>query len=215
VYFYTDNFLINIKEPKLEDDSVEYDFVKNLINNFESILFSEQFKDPITGYVRYIDIDSFIDWYLISEITKNVDSKSFSSIYLNVLPGEKIKMGPLWDFDLSFGNVDYADSQYAEGFWVKDHSWYARLFQDPEFVEQIKTRFAYFKNNQNLILNKIEEHAESLKWAQLENDNKWQTIGVYVWPNPVVFNSYDEEVEHLKSWYNQRMTWLESAFNDL
>ena len=53
--------------------------------------------------------------FLISEITKNVDSMFFSSMFLNVMPGEKIKMGPLWDFDLSFGNGDYADSRYAEG----------------------------------------------------------------------------------------------------
>jgi hypothetical protein len=215
VYFTTGDFLINIKEPNLEFDSVEYDFVKNLVNNFESVLHSSQFNDPVTGYVRFIDIDSFIDWYLISEITKNVDSKSFSSIFLNVLPGEKIKMGPLWDFDLSFGNVDYADSQYSVGYWVKDHPWYARLFQDPEFVIKIRERFSYFRNNQNYILNKIDEHANNLKWAQQENDNKWQTIGIYVWPNSVVLNSYDEEVEHLKNWYVERMNWLDGAFAEL
>ncbi len=131
------------------------------------------------------------------------------------MPGEKIKMGPLWDFDLSFGNVDYADSQYADGFWVKDHPWYTRLFQDPAFVNKINERFAYFRNNQNYILDKIEQKAEALKWAQQENDNKWHTIGMYVWPNPIVFGSYDEEVVHLKDWYTRRMNWLETAFSNL
>ena len=167
------------------------------------------------GYAEYIDIDSFVDWYLISEITKNVDSKSFSSMFLNVMPGEKIKMGPLWDFDLSFGNVDYADSRYAEGWWVKYHPWYERLFQDPEFVAKVKVRFAYFKDNQTFILDKIDAYAQQLKWAQQENDDKWQTLGMYVWPNPVVFDTYQEEVDHMKSWYIDRMDWLEAAFDDL
>ena len=215
VYFYTDSFLINIKEPNLDLGSTEYHYVKDLINEFETALYSSQFKDPASGYAKFIDMDSFIDWYLISEITKNVDSKFFSSIYLNVMPGEKIKMGPLWDFDLSFGNVDYADSQYADGFWVKDHPWYTRLFQDPAFVNKINERFAYFRNNQNYILDKIEQKAEALKWAQQENDNKWHTIGMYVWPNPIVFGSYDEEVVHLKDWYTRRMNWLETAFSNL
>ncbi|MEW6981819.1 CotH kinase family protein [Colwelliaceae bacterium 6471] len=215
VYFYTGNFLINIKEPELDLGSTEYNYVKNLLNEFETVLHSAQFTDPASGYAKYIDIYSFIDWFLISEITKNVDSKFYSSIYLNVIPGEKIKMGPLWDFDLSFGNVDYADSQYATGFWVKDHPWYTRLFQDPEFVDKINERFAYFRNNQNYILDKIDQQANALKWAQQENDNRWQTIGVYVWPNPVVFSTYGEEVAHLKSWYIKRMNWLESAFNNL
>jgi spore coat protein CotH len=215
VYFYTDNFLINIKEPKLALASVEFNYVNDLINEFEGVLYSSQFKDPTSGYAKFIDIDSFIDWYLISEITKNVDSKSYSSIYLNVLPGEKIKMGPLWDFDLSFGNVDYADSQYAEGFWVKDNPWYSRLFQDPNFVNKVNDRFKYFRNNQTVILDKIDQQAEALKWAQQENDDKWKTIGSYVWPNSVVLGSYDEEVTHLKSWYTRRMNWLETALISL
>jgi hypothetical protein len=166
-------------------------------------------------YAEYIDIDSFVDWYLISEITKNVDSKSFSSMFLNVLPGEKIKMGPLWDFDLSFGNVDYADSRYAEGWWVKYHPWYERLFQDPDFVDRVKGRFAYFKDNQDFILEKIDTYAQQLQWAQQENDNKWQTLGIYVWPNPVIFDTYQEEVDHMKAWYVDRMTWLDNALTDL
>ena len=166
-------------------------------------------------YAEYIDIDSFVDWYLISEITKNVDSKFFSSMFLNVLPGEKIKMGPLWDFDLSFGNADYADSRYAEGWGVKYHPWYERLFQDPDFVDRVKVRFAYFKDNQDFILEKIDTYAQQLQWAQQENDNKWQTLGIYVWPNPVIFDTYQEEVDHMKAWYVDRMTWLDNALTDL
>jgi len=215
VYFYTSDFLINVKEPSIDLASEEYFYINDLINEFETVLHSSQFKDPLSGYAKFIDIDSFIDWYLISEITKNVDSKYFSSIYLNVMPGEKIKMGPLWDFDLSFGNVDYADSQFAAGFWVKDHPWYSRLFQDDAFVIKINERFKYFRSNQTAILNKIDQQAEALKWAQQENDDKWQTMGVYVWPNPVVLASYDEEVAHLKDWYTRRMNWLESAFENL
>ena len=167
------------------------------------------------GYAEYIDVDSFVDWFLISEITKNVDSMFFSSMFLNLMPGEKIKMGPLWDFDLSFGNVDYADSRYAEGWWVKYHPWYERLFQDPAFVEEVKARFAFFRGNQDFILNKIDTYAEQLQWAQQENNDKWQTIGQYVWPNPVVFDTYQEDVDHMKEWYVNRMSWLDSALDSL
>jgi len=112
VYFRTDHFLINIKEPDTEYNSVKYTYVSGLINEFEEVLMGSNFKHPQSGYAKYIDIDSFIDWYLISEITKNQDSRSFSSIFLNVIPGQKIKMGPLWDFDLAFGNVDYSECEY-------------------------------------------------------------------------------------------------------
>jgi spore coat protein CotH len=215
VYFYTNQFLINIKEPDVEWADEQSTYIKAHINEFETTLYSSNFADPTNGYAKYIDVDSFIDWYLISEITKNVDSKSFSSIFLNVIPGQKIKMGPLWDFDLSFGNVDYADSQYAAGFWVKFNPWFTRLFEDRVFIDKVKTRFAYFRDNQALIIEKIDSHAERLKWSQQENNEKWQTFGIYVWPNPVFFDTYDEEVEHLKTWYSERMDWLDGALNDL
>ena len=215
VFFYTDNFLLNIKEPNLAQGDAAFLYIEGLINQFEDVLFSENFTDPVTGYASYIDLNSFVDWYLISEITKNVDSINFSSIYMNVIPGEKLKMGPLWDFDLAFGNVDYADSRYVEGFWIKNNAWYSRLFEDPDFVSQVKSRFAYFQDNQDLILGKIDSLAAKLKWAQQENNDKWQTVGTYVWPNPVVYDTYEEEVEHLKDWYVQRMAWLDQAVNDL
>ena len=218
VYFestVTDKFMVNIKEPNVDLNSAEYLYIKELIGDFESAMFGSSFLSNTEGYVKYIDVDSFVDWYLISEITKNVDSMFFSSMFLNVMPGEKIKMGPLWDFDLSFGNVDYADSRYAEGWWVKYHPWYERLFQDPDFVAKVKVRFAYFKDNQEFILDKIDAYAEQLQWAQQENDDKWQTLGMYVWPNPVVFDTYQEEVDHMKAWYIDRMDWLEAAFDGL
>ncbi|MDG1948353.1 MAG: CotH kinase family protein, partial [SAR86 cluster bacterium] len=165
VYFEstaTDKFIVNIKEPSLEYDSEQYSYIVNLIGDFESALFGANFTSESNGYRQYIDIDSFVDWFLISEITKNVDSMFFSSIYLNVIPGGQIKMGPLWDFDLAFGNVDYADSRYPEGWWVKYNPWYERLFQDPYFVAKIKERFEYFNNNQDLIINKIDSYSEQL-----------------------------------------------------
>ncbi|MFT5277824.1 MAG: hypothetical protein ACI97K_000485 [Glaciecola sp.] len=215
VYFNTDRFLINVKEPSIEWGSPELVEISTTIRDFEQTLFSSDFKQIDIGYRKHIDVESFIDWFLISEITKNVDSRSFSSIYLHVLPGEKIKMGPLWDFDLSFGNVDYADSRYPQGYWVKEHEWYERLFQDPAFVSQVQDRFAFFKENQSVILDKIDEYALQLQWAQQENDDRWQTIGIYVWPNPVVYDTYDEEVEHMKHWFTTRMNWLDDALNSL
>ena len=218
VYFtsaVTSEFIINVKEPSLDSDSAEHLYIKELINEFENTMFGSSFLSATEGYAKYIDVDSFVDWFLISEITKNADSRNFSSIFLNVMPGGKIKMGPLWDFDVSFGNMDLGNLSHAEGWWVKYHPWYDRLFQDPAFVEKVKTRFAYFKSNQDFILSKIDIYAEQLQWAQQENDSKWQTIGQYVWLNPIVFDTYQEEVDHMKAWYIGRMVWLDGALSNL
>ena len=124
-------------------------------------------------------------------------------------------MGSLWDHDLGFGNTDYADSQYTDGWWIQQNPWINRLLQDPNFVAKVKTRFDFFRDNEQFILNKIDAYAEKLQWAQQENDNRWQTLGQYVWPNPVWFDTYQEEVDHMKQWYQTRMSWLDGAINSL
>jgi hypothetical protein len=117
-------------------------------------------------------------------------------------------MVPLWDFDLSFSNVDYADSCYTQGVWVKDNRWIARLFTDSVFLEKVKTRFAYFKVNQNLILDKIDDYADKLNLAQQENDTKWNTLGNYIWPNPSVFDTYSEEVNQHENMVCAKNDWV-------
>ena len=205
--------VFNIKEPSVDYNTEAFNLIKEYINNFEAALFGADFKDAQAGYQAYIDVPSFIDWYLIQEIAKSVDAQWYSSIYFNYVPGDKIKMGPLWDFDLSFGNVDYADSRYSEGFWVKENLWYKRLFEDPAFESKVKERFLYFYNNSNVILDKIDEYATHLERSQAQNYQTWPTLGTYVWPNPVYFDTHIEEVVHLKEWIAKRMEWLHSEFN--
>jgi hypothetical protein len=215
IFFYSSKFMFQIKEPETTFDSPEFNLIKDHIAEFESVLFGNQFLDPVHGYKTYIDMASFVDWFLINEMAKNQDAKDYSSIYVNYNPGQKLKMGPLWDFDLGFGNVDYSECEFPSGFWVKNHAWISRMFEDPDFVSQVKTRFAYFKSKEDYLLQVIDDKASLLKWAQEENDARWDWYGNYVWPNPVVFNTHQEEVDHLKDWFVQRMTWLNNAFDSL
>lgn len=215
IYFNSTKFMIQIKEPEIETGSSQYNLIKNHIIEFENVLFSQNFLNPETGYKSYIDMPSFVDWYLINEIAKNQDAKSYSSIYFNYIPGGKIKMGPLWDFDLAFGNVDYSECEFPTGFWVKYHAWINRMFQDPEFVSMVKERFAFFKENENNFIDIIDKQAFALRYAQEENDNKWDLFGNYVWPNPVVYGTHEEEVQHLKTWFETRMQWMDEEFGKM
>jgi hypothetical protein len=229
VYFNTSAYqnenIIVIKEPGIDridqnDFAFEQDsrfiYIRDHINSFETALFGNDFADSVNGYVSFIDVDSFIDWFLINEISKNVDSRQFSSIYFTHIPGEKIKMGPLWDFDLSFGNMDYGDPQYTDGWHVRYHAWINRLLDDPAFVSLVQDRFTnHYLANKQYILDKIDEQAERLKWSQQENFSKWQILGVYVWPNPIVWDSYDEEVLYLKMWFEERMNWIEGNIGSI
>jgi spore coat protein CotH len=215
VYFTSDAYLqindesvFNIKAPEVTVGSGKHAEIKEHIRKFEEVLFSEDFANPIYGYESYTDVPSFIDWYLINEIGKTVDAQWFSSIFFTYIPGEKIKMGPIWDFDLSFGNVDYADAQYEEGFWIAENPWIKRLLEDPKFKDQVKNRFAHYYSNMPMLLEKMDEYAAYLEDSQKVNYDIWGTLGEKVWPNPVWYDTYEEEVEHLKNWFVKRMDWL-------
>ncbi len=215
VYFRSDRYLFNIKEPSVDFDDVDYLFIQDYIKKVEKVLFGDDFVDPINGYRKYLDIESFVDWYLINEIAKNNDASFHTSVYINLKPGGKLKMGPIWDFDIAMGNINYNSNETTEGFWIKKASWIARLFEDPSFIEEVKIRLDHFVANKDYIIGKIEENAFYLNDAQMENYTKWRTLGKYVWPNYVYFDTYEEEVEYLKDWIDKRMNWLNEAINQL
>ena len=203
--------VFNIKEPSLDYDSDEYNLIKNHINHFESALFGENFKDPDLGYRSFIDIPSFVDWFLVNEISKNQDAVSFSSIYFNYVPGEKIKMGPIWDFDLAFGNVNYSNAENPGGFWIKDNLWYNRMFEDPYFNNLVKERLEYFNDNLNNILSKIDDYETYLEKSQKKNFELYPDLldpTKEVWPVPARFDNHHDYVKYLKNWIQERMTWL-------
>ena len=207
--------VFNIKEPELEYNSDEFNLIIKQVDDFEAALFSEDFKNPDSGYRAYIDLESFIDYYLVSEITKNQDAASYSSIYFTYVPGEKIKMGPIWDYDLAFGNVNYSEAQYPEGFWIKSgNPWFKRMFEDDYFKEAVRERFNYYYSNLGSFQSKIDELQSYISAAQERNFQLYPGLldpNVEIWPVPVRFYNHNGYVDHLKTWLNARMDWLNTS----
>lgn len=212
ILFRTNKLLFNIKSPNIQQNSGDYEKVKEFLNETENILFSDNFKDPANGYKKYIDLDSFIDWYLINEITKNNDAVFWTSCYMNYIPGKKLKMGPIWDFDISLGNINYNDNEKTSGFWINSRLWYERLFEDPDFVLRVKDRFNHFYSNKELLLSKIDKLKNYIENPRKKNNEKWKILGKYLWPNYKVFNSFEDEDEYLTEWFLERLSWLESQW---
>jgi hypothetical protein len=196
-----------------------YDKIRADVQQLEDAIFAFNFTDPIEGYRNYLDVDSFIDWYLVNEITKNHDAAFVSSVYMHrELNGDKFVMGPLWDFDLALGNYGETDSKDPEGFHIKNVEWVKRLFEDPWFREQVKKRWIETKGKVDaLYVNEgyIDTQVERLSKAVDLNFQRWLILHEYVWPNPVVTGSYDKEIANLKDWFGKRMTWLDGAIKGL
>lgn len=185
-------------------------YVTILLQNAENALFSSNFRDKSTGWQQYMDINSFVDWYLINEIAKNEKGAFWSDCIMHYKRGDKLKMGPVWEFETAFGNAGRTSST---GFVIKNVNWYQRLFQDPAFVAKVKERFDFFFNHQEDILKSINENAQYLKYAIQEDNTKWGTFDSYKSSDVGTWVLYQGQVSSMKSWLTERMTWLKGQFD--
>ena len=223
VYFSTshiDPYLV-IKEPDgVGYGDANYTYVRDFVIEAENVLFSSNFKDPNEGWQKYMDMDSFVDWYLIHEISKNVDCMFNFSTYLNLKRGGKLQMGPLWDFDIAYGNVKENNNTYIKwvfpsGNLLSETQWYTRLMKDPAFVAKLKERFDYFYSHKIDILNYINESAQYLRYSVVENEGRWGTLYHYTYKNYDIWGSYWNEVQDLKEWLNTRLEWMKTEYDKL
>lgn len=205
---------ISLKEPD-EPKKDEQARIRKIIQKAEDSMFAKNFADEKEGYAKYIDVDSFIDWYLINEFAKNVDSAWFSSIYVAYNPEtEKLHFGPLWDYDLGFGNVNYNDCDKTEGFWIKEKSpWFKQLFKDENFRKKAKARWQEKRLElQKSIISQTNKLAGSVYNSTEQNFSRWPILGTYVWGNPNGFEdrtTYESEILYLQDWCTKRFNWLD------
>jgi len=195
---------------------IQHDF-----SQFEERLSRRDFRDPQEGYARFIDSDSFIDFFLLNELFKNVDAY-FLSTFLHRTGDGRLKLGPVWDLDLSTGNASYGGVWKAEGWMLFPDDprrgsgmpfWWDRLFEDPDFRARLLDRYVTLRKDvfsEAAVFTLIDETAQTLDSAQKRNFQRWPTLGRYVWPNPRPYaRTYPELIQNLKTWFHNRMIWMD------
>jgi len=147
------------------------------INNFERMLYSDKFNDPKQGYSKYIDVDTFVDYYIINEFFKNNDAGMLST-YVYKDYEEKIKAGPVWDFNESLGNTQNKDGQvydYTE-FTMIHKPWFDRLMMDINFANKVVQRYKELRKtylSDEYLTEFIDETVELLGDSVKRNFDRW------------------------------------------
>lgn len=215
------------QNPKTPSES-QKEYAANYFRNFENALFGENFADPDEGYARYIDVDSFVDYFIAEELSKDIDGNIRKSAYLTLENSRKLRFYHLWDFDLAFGNCNYFPSDAdggngPTGWWIRDFGtksvkntgWYRRLFQDPVFVKKVQKRWNEVYPLLAAVPEAIDREVAEMGSAPGRNFDKWQILGTWVWPNVKVTGSYQGEVQYLKDFYGERLEWMNESINAL
>lgn len=191
--------------------SAQRQYITAYIEAFEQALLGAQFKDPQLGWRAYLDVASAVDYYIVNELTKNVDSNMTFSPYMYKPRNGKLHLGPFWDFDVTLGNIDYGDGPFLAEGWLLRGRWFGRLLQDEYFVQQLHSRWAQLKADGVFawMFSYIDDRAAYLSSAQVRNFQQWPILNTYVWPNRVVTGSYTGEVVALKDWLQRRLAWMD------
>jgi len=182
------------------------------INAFETALFASNFADPANGYAKYLDVDSMVDFYLVNELMRNNDA-FFSSTFVFKPRGGKLTFGPLWDFDITAGNINLSGNEAPTGFWLNNSSSYVkRLLEDPAFKTKVAARWKVLSARLPELQTFIDTSAKTLDAAQKKNFERWDILTVLVWPNFQINYTYAGEITYLKTWLATRATWLDGQY---
>lgn len=207
-------------EPKADEITpAQRKWLRDHLNEFERVLAGPDFKDPVKGYAAYIDAASFIDHHIIVELTKNIDGFRFSTFFQKDRGG-KIKMEPIWDWNLSYGNANGKQGQFAEHwYWPqlddRQYSYYRRLFEDPDFAQRYVDRLAELRATVFSVSNvfaRIDTLIADIGGARARNFERWPILSRRIWPNTFVGRSYDDEIGYMKGFIEQRFAWVDKQF---
>lgn len=219
------------KYPDPGDMTVQQkDYIKWYVNSMESRLYGNQFMDPVTGYAAYLDVNSFIDYFIIGEVSRNVDAYKKSCFYHKNRndKGGLLQAGPVWDFDWAWKNIwdncyiyeetDGSNWAYLVNVcnnWPVVPSWVSRMMEDPAFRGKLHER--YFSLREGILSDAAFTHyIDSVQVlvdnAQKRHYQRWPILNENAGAPEVdpPAGSFAGEIEKFRNWINLRLAWLDA-----
>ena len=229
--YRTPNLRIPIifKDPEWREmNSTRQSYIKNYLNDWESAVSSDNF----TKVYEMMDMDSFVNFFIIEELAKNIDGNFRKSTFMTKEKDKKLVLYHIWDFDIAFGNCDYMHTEFRPdsngiygndptGFFVKvvdeqkkGSGLFQHLFKDPSFVAAVKARWQEVYPALAELPQWLREEARINRDSYDRNFRTWRILGTYVWPNPSpIPRDYDGELDNLVNFYTQRVEWMNSEIS--
>ena len=215
--------------PKPEDMVPEQKaYLKSYVDSFENVLYGAQFQDTVNGVRKFADLSSFMDYFIVNEVSRNVDGYRLSTFMYKDRDSKdkRIVMGPVWDYDLAYRNADYCSGSDINGWAYKFNEvcpgdgaglipfWWNKLMTDTAFTGDLRCRWKSLRQT-TLSLNRtnavIDSIAAVVNESQQRHFTRWPVLGQYVWPNPdPIPTSYAGEISTLKDWLRNRLEWLDN-----
>lgn len=192
------DIVINDPEPATPE---QFGYIRDYVQGFEDTLFSSGYTHPDTGYRAFLDVDSFIDWYLVHEATRHHDS-FFSSTWFYKPRGDKLHFGPVWDFDQSMGSRHGGVDPTPVGWLTRDRGrWVSRLFTDPALRERVAERWDMFKADFSELPDQLDTLGVELTESIANDEFRWRYS-----------RAPEDTVDYVSDWLRTRLDWMDAEF---
>lgn len=205
-------------------------YIQQYVHDFEAALQSDQYTDPVNGYARYADVNSLVDYMLLTEMTKNADAYMVSVYFYKDRDskGGKLTMGPFWDYNYAWGNGFYCGQPYATG-WAWSEGvvcdvpgsvpfWWERLLRDQTFVTKLQSRYRQLRQTvfaNTAMLAYVDSSAALLSESQVRNFQRWPVLELNDIPFAAHGATYEGEVSHFKGWIQNRMAFMDASIDQI
>lgn len=214
------NIPVTIKSPD-EDDIVpeQTQYITNFFNDLETAIFADNYNDEEHGYRKYIDLDSYLRYFMLEELCGNPDT--FWSMYMTKdRNSDKLVVGPVWDFDIAFDNEAraYPIDKFSDFLYTTQvnlasetmrHIANVIIKKDQAARKRLIELWENARQNQRIdeasLLEYIDQTAELLNESQTLNFLRWKILNERVHENPQATGSYEGELEVLKNYITKRI----------
>lgn len=214
---------IEVKNPDGDVLTEEqYDYVEKYVEEADRAVIK------LDGYEEYIDVPSLIDWFLLNELSYNIDGTFRRSDYLLKQKGGKLYMATYWDYDYAFGNF-WRDSQDFDE-WiclgnentVNDEyikkNWITYLLEDPDFIALLKKRWEEVRERiYQTAMATIDEAQQEVFPSAERNFERWDGILgkkiQYENKNCALIGTYEGQLEYLRDFVKKRYEWMDKTIN--
>ena len=226
---YLDNFTsyalringkLEVKYPgasRITPELTEY--ISRDFSRFEKALYSFDYDTARYGYQNYIDVDSFVDYFIINEVTQNTDAGLYSTYFYKDVSG-KLKMC-VWDFNNCCDNY-IEDQTPMAGFFMQNRPWYFMLCKDEAFMEKVITRYHQLRKgilSEEAVESYIAGVQSYLGPAIERNFEKWGYSFLpekdLLYEDERKIGSYEAAVEQYETRLVRRMRWMDEHIEDL
>lgn len=192
---------VNLKDP---DNDISDAFLKTVRDDINAV---EEAICNGGDWLSLIDLDSFVDFYLVNEICGSRELRHPKSAYFHKAPGGPLVAGPVWDFDYGTYRKDRVSG------WYSDIAlWYPELLKKPEFVSCLKDHWNRYRNDFYLVADNIYKVADQIGNSCERDLSFWPVTADTNLDNQLC---YIEAVLLMESVLRGRLKWLDSAINAL